>query len=215
MATSSYMIGRTKWSRPQGLLFSNDPGTLSNGIFVPQGATEGADFIILSDHNRGEINMAQQRIENRLRTINGTMRSYHTADKLNLSVSWSNLPSRTFSEDVTFNSSGKAIVGSVEQQFSSNGLPSPYTPATTATEYTADGGAGGVELLDWYESHPGPFYVYLSYDKYTNFNEDKYQHLNQYSQVLHMYFSSFDYNIVKRGGTNHDLWNVSLTLEEV
>lgn len=195
MATSNYIQGRTRWARPQGLLFSNDPGTLNNGIFVPQGSGEGIDFIICSDHNRGEIALSQQRIENRLRTINGTMRSYHTADKLNLSVSWSNLPSRSYSASVQFDESGKY--------------------AGDATEYTADGGAGGVELLDWYESHPGPFYVYLSYDKYSAFNSDKYNHLDQYSQVLHMYFSSFDYNIQKRGATNHDLWNLSLTLEEV
>ena len=195
MATSNYIQGRIRWARPQGLLFSNDAGTLSNGIFVPQGTQEGSDFIICTDHNRGEISMSQQRIENRLRTVNGTMRSYHTADKINLSVSWSNLPSRSYSSDAQFNDSGKYV--------------------GTGTEYTADGGAGGVEMLEWYENHPGPFYVFLSYDKYTNFDTDRYRHLGQYSQVLHMYFSSFDYNIQKRGATNHDLWNVTMTLEEV
>lgn len=195
MATSNYIQGRIRWSRPQGLLLSNDAGTLSNGMFVPMGSVEGQDFIICSDHNRGEISMSQQRIENRLRTINGTMRSYHTADKINLSVTWTNLPSRSYSSASTFDDAGK---------YSGSGI-----------EYTADGGAGGVQLLEWYEDHPTPFYVYLAYDKYTAFNNDPYSHLNQYSQVLHMYFSSFDYNIVKRGATNHDLWNVTMTLEEV
>lgn len=215
MATSQYMLGRVKWARPQALLFSNDPGTLSNGIFVPQGTTEGSDFIILSDHNRSEISMSQQRIENRLRTINGTMRSYHTADKINLSTSWNMLPSRSYSNDVTYGGSGQPVYGNEDQVYTENGLPSPYSAVTNTTEYTADGGAGGVELLEWYENHPGPFYVYLAYDKYTNFNTNKYQHLNQYSQVLHMYFSSFDYNVAKRGATNFDMWNVNLSLEEV
>lgn len=215
MATSSYMLGRVKWSRPQGLLLSDDPGTLSNGIFVPSGADEGTDFIICSDHNRGEINLSQQRIENRIRTINGTMRSYHTADKTNLSVSWNMLPSRSYSNEITFDSNGNPVFNNEAQQYTENGLPSPYSTNTTTTEYTADGGAGGVELLEWYENHTGPFYVYLSYDKYTNFNNDKFNHLNQYSQVLHMYFSSFEYNVVKRGATNFDLWNVSMSLEEV
>lgn len=214
MATSTYIQGRVKWSRPQALLFSNNSGTLSNGIFVPQG-DEFSDFIILSDHNRGDINMSQQRIENRLRTINATMRSYHTADKINLSVSWNMLPSRSFSNGVTFDENGKPIYNSEPQEYQQNGLANPFSAGTTTTEYTADGGAGGVELLEWYEDHPGPFYVFLSYDKYTNFNDNPFNHLNQYSQVLHMYFSSFDYNIVKRGSTNFDLWNVNMTLEEV
>ena len=145
------------------------------------------------------------------------MRSYHTADKLNLSVSWANLPSRSRSNAVSFDTTtGKAYYDSIEQVYSENGLPSPYAASTVVTtEYTADGGAGGVELLEWYENHVGPFYVYLSYDKYTNFNSLPYSHLGQYSQVIHMYFSSFDYSIVKRGATNFDLWNVSMTLEEV
>lgn len=212
MVSSNYMLGRVKWARPQALLFSNDAGTLDNGIFVPQGSVEGQDFIILSDHGRGEINLTQNRIENRLRTINATMRSYHTADKLNLSCSWSNIPSRSFSNAVTFDSDGKPVYDLVDQEYYENGLPKS---GTVTTEYTVDGGAGGVEMIEWYENHPGPFYVYLSYDKYTNFNTDKYNHLNQYSQVLHMYFASFDYNVIKRGATNYDMWNISLTLEEV
>lgn len=195
MATKNYMLGRVKWQRPQGLLFSNDAGTLDDGIFVPQGTVEGQDFIILTDHNRSEISLTNNRLENRLRTINGTMRSYHTADKLNLSVSWNMVPSRSYASDPAYDPNGV------------------YTGASE--EYTADGGAGGVEMLEWYENHSGPFYVYLAYDKYTNFDTNKYEHLNQYSQVLHMYFASFDYSISKRGSTNHDLWNVTMSLEEV
>ena len=84
-----------------------------------------------------------------------------------------------------------------------------------------DGGAGGVELLDWYETHQGPFWMYLAYDKYTNFNpteEDQnaaFKHLFQYNQIVQVYFSDFNYSVVKRGATNHDLWNISVTLEEV
>jgi len=178
------------------MLWSDNPGTLSNGLYVPLGE-EFEDFLVLSDHNRDPISVSAQRIENRQRMINGTMRSYHTADKANLSVSWSRLPSRAFSEEVQFDENGKPIVPS------------------GATEYTADAGAGGVELLDWYNSHPGPFYVFLSYDKYSQFITDPYDHLDQYSQILHMYFSSFEYTIEKRGSNNYDMWNISLSLEEV
>ena len=92
---------------------------------------------------------------------------------------------------------------------------------TGTNEYTSDGGAGGVELLDWYEGHPEPFWMYLSYDKYSNFKTDEeitdasFGHLAQYNQIIQVYFSNFNYSVVKRGGNNLDLWNISVSLEEV
>ena len=211
MATSGYITGRKRYQRPQGILWSNNAGTLSNGLYVPTGYEIGADigaetnaslidqFLVLSDHNRSEINFSPKRLEQRQRTINGRMRSYHVADKLDISWSWDNLPSRSHDESPEFNSSGvSALKG-------------------TQSEYTADGGAGGVDILDWYETHTGPFWMFLAYDKYTNFEstEDPYAHLAQYNQVIQVYISDFKYSVVKRGATNHDLWNISVTLEEV
>lgn len=167
----------------------------SLSLAVPNG-TEYTNFIILSDHNRSEIDFAQDRIENRQRMINGGMRSYFVADKLKISWSWSNLPSRSFNKDPMFNlSSGSAMAVNLE-------------------DYTYDGGAGGVELLDWYEKHTGAFWMLLAYDKYNEFDEDKYDYLQQYNQLIQVYFSSFDYTVVKRGGTNHDLWDINVSLEE-
>jgi hypothetical protein len=59
--------------------------------------------------------------------------------------------------------------------------------------------------------------MYLAYDKYSNFGNDDeaFGHLSQYNQVVQVYFADFSYNVVKRGGSNFDLWNVSLSLEEV
>jgi hypothetical protein len=213
VATSAYLTGRRRYQRPQALLWSENAGTLSNGVYVPTGyevgvdAPEGADealldqFLILSDHNRGELQFKQNRIEQRQRTINGRMRSYHIADKLSMSLSWNLLPSRGFFLPADFN----PTTGT-----------SPYKNVT-GQEYTADGGAGGVELLDWYENHKGPFWMFLSYDKYNNFGKDSaaYGHLAQYNQIMQVYFSDFNYTVVKRGGANHDLWNISVTLEEV
>ena len=96
MATSSYLTGRKRYQRPQGVLWSNNPGTLTGGLYVPNGYEVGADteetdptllnqFIILSDHNRSELSFTPQRIEQRQRTINGRMRSYHIADKMQIS----------------------------------------------------------------------------------------------------------------------------------
>lgn len=211
MATSGYITGRKRYQRPQGVLWSNNPGTLSNGLYVPTGYEVGADigaetnpslidqFVILSDHNRSEMRFSPKRIEQRQRTINGRMRSYHIADKLEISWSWENLPSRSYSESPEFADNGlSALKGS-------------------QSEYTSDGGAGGVDILDWYETHKGPFWMFLAYDKYTNFDntEDPYAHLHQYNQVIQVYISDFSYTVVKRGATNHDLWNISVTLEEV
>jgi len=211
MATSAYLTGRRRYTRPQGILWANNAGTLSNGLYVPNGIEVGAStaetdpdlldqFIILSDHNRGDMQFNTQRIEQRQRTINGRMRSYHIADKLTMSVSWNMLPSRGYSGLPNFNES------------------TGVSPSEgSKTEYTADGGAGGVELLDWYETHQGPFFMYLAYDKYTNLEGQAYEYtgLNRYNQIIQVYFADFNYSVVKRGATNHDLWNISVTLEEV
>ena len=211
MATAAYLTGRRRYQRPQALLWSENPGTLVDGVYLPdgyevQGNFAGStdpdlinQFLILSDHNRGELNFTPTRIEQRQRTINGRMRSYHIADKLTMSVSWNNLPSRSYYQDAGFLSTGL----SPEKK--------------TTSEFTADGGAGGVELLDWYENHTGPFWMFLAYDKYSNFGKTDadYAHLAQYNQIIQVYIADFNYSVVKRGGSNHDLWNISVTLEEV
>jgi hypothetical protein len=209
---AAYMSGRRKYQRPQAMLWSENSGTLVNGVYVPNGyeigSTTGSEtdestfnqFLILSDDNRAAIDFKQNRIEKRERMINGRMRSYHIADKLTISTSWNMLPSRSFALAPEFNpSNGK-----------------PLVKEKNSLEYTSDGGAGGVELLDWYENHQGSFWVYLAYDKYLNFGKDDadYEHLGQYNQLIEMFFSDFSYSVQKRGGSNHDFWNVSVTLEE-
>jgi hypothetical protein len=230
MTTYAYMSGRQKWKRPQAMLWSDNPGTLVyidpldtalGSVYVPSGIESYAQFIgltpeqtadqflILSDHNRSEINITNQRIEKKQRMINGTMRSFHIADKLNISTSWSMLPSRQSSVRANFNTT------SGNTAFPVNDIG-----------YTADMGAGGAEMLKWYEDHKGPFWVFLSYDKYTNFGvgSPAHNHLNEYNQIVQMYISNFDYSVVKRGGPSsipnnsnfgYDMWNINVTLEEV
>jgi hypothetical protein len=151
-------------------------------------------FLVLSDHGRAPIDFAPNRIEQRQRMINGRMRSYHIADKLTINTSWSMLPSR------------------------SHGFKPEYgeEAETDAPEFTVDGGAGAEEIISWYENHTGPFWVFLSYDKRSNFGNDNnsYGHLNQYSQIIQMYISDINYSVQKRGDT-HDMWNISVSLEEV
>lgn len=217
MATANYLTNRKRYGRPQAVLWSNNAGTLDNGLYVPTGyemnavVPEGTDsslidqFLILSDHNRKEISFNTQRIEQRQRTINGRMRSYHIADKKTISFGWDMLPSRSYN---------------LNPKFDADGNKYDYTQdLLTQYEYTADGGAGGVDILDWYNSHPGPFWMYLAYDKYTNFTKTsgsaEYGHMGQYNEIIQVYFSDFNYTVVKRGQTTSDLWNISVTLEEV
>lgn len=205
MATSTYVTGRKKYERPQAMLWSDNSGKLENGLYIPNGleinANPGSEvdpqnidqFLILSDDNRSQIDFGNIRIEKRERMINGRMRSYHVADKLSISFSYTNLPSRGFYLNPDFDSEGKSNI----------------------PNHTTDGGAGGVELLDWYENHQGSFWCYLAYDKYSVFGKDDaaYGHLPQYNQLIEVFFTDFSYTVNNRG-PNLDLWNISIGLEE-
>lgn len=211
MTTVNYMLGRQKYARPQGMLFANNSGRPDQDVIVPDG-TEFEDFIILSDDNREPISFSIDRIENRQRTVNGRMRSFHVADKLEISTSWSRLPSRSYASLPNFNNLGES------QLDSGTGIRVPGDQGYSTIPkkfFTTDGGAGGAELLDWYNNNKGSFWVYLAYDNYKNFSEDGLNRLNHYSEVVEVFFSDFSYSVEKRGASNHDLWDVSLSLEEV
>lgn len=54
----------------------------------------------ITDHNRSELGISVERIEERHRMANGTMRRYVIADKRSFSVSWKELPqSKAFTVD--------------------------------------------------------------------------------------------------------------------
>jgi len=197
MTTANYLSGRKKYTRPQGMLFADNPGTVDDGFHIPAG-DEFTNFIILSDDNRDAIDIKINRIEEKQRTINGRMRSYHIADKVNISTSWKTLTSRTASDSLIIDQESGAT----------------FVPAN-ATSYTSDFGAGGVDLLNWYENNKGSFWVYLAYDKFSNFETDKYNKMNRYNEVVEVMFDDFSYNVVSRGATTHDFWDISLSLEEI
>jgi hypothetical protein len=227
ITNKAYLLGRSKYARPQAVLFANNSGTIVDGYYVPNGLEFGAktpsnatpedlnEFMILSDDNRSELSFQSQRIENRQRTINGRMRSYFISDKLQIGLSWNNLPSRSFATNPDF-AAEAGVTGEI------NGSTVPVSQGKSVYsgnnlfEYTTDGGAGGAELLNWYNTHTGSFWVYLAYDNYPQFGneESSYQNLNKYNEIIEVFFSDFNYSVVKRGGTNFDLWNITLSLEE-
>jgi len=208
--TVTYMNGRKKYARPQAMIWSeNDRLASVTSEIIPEGSEVGAatldsagEFLILSDHNRSPISITAKRLEGRDRMINGNMRSFHIADKIQIAVSWEMLPSRRYSEDPNFNTSGANQI-------------TDFDPVIN--QFVVDGGAGGSDLLDWYENHTGSFFVFLSYDKPGSFDpeDSPYEHLDEYSEVVEVFVSDFSYEIVRRGATNYDFWNVSVTLEQV
>ena len=203
----TYMQSRKKYNRPSGMLWSENSGTLINGLYIPYGLEVGADatdepdanlvdqFLMLTDDNRTPLDFSDERIEKRERMINGRMRSYHTADKMKLSTSWSMIPSRSHADVPAFD---------------------PATGLSPIKSYTTDGGAGGADMLEWYNSHKGSFWVFLTYDNKGAFKTtaEPYDRLAQYNQVVEMFISDFSYSVEKRG-TKFDFWNVSISLEEV
>lgn len=203
----TYMLGRQKYYRPSGMLWSENTGTLQNGVYVPNGYEIGADpegiedpsladqFLLITDDNRQPIQFKNERIEKRERMINGRMRSYHISDKLTLSTSWTLIPSRSHDDVPTFDT---------------------ISGLSPKKSYTTDGGAGGADMLEWYDAHKGSFWVFLAYDRKGIFKgtEAPYDHLRQYNQLIEMFITDFSYSVEKRG-TKFDYWNVSVTLEEV
>lgn len=58
----------------------------------PKNAIMEWDGNKITDHNRSELSVDIERIENVKRMANGTLRKYVVADKRKFSVSWDNLP---------------------------------------------------------------------------------------------------------------------------
>lgn len=239
-------VGRKKYSRPQAMIWADNPGTIVDGFHVPNGYEVGADlsgleggvnpedlnqFIVLSDDNREPIKFKNTRIETKERMVNGRMRSYYIGDKLNVSTSWKNLCSRAYSRPPLFdietgkptNAAFTVDDGNAETDDENNRLNGIRVPSISGydlyekMQHTSDGGAGGSDMLDWYRNHSGSFWLYLAYDNFHNFGTDEaaYQNIGKYSEVIEVFFADFTYDVVKRGATNHDYWDISVDLEEV
>ena len=70
----TYMQSRKRYNRPSGMLWSENSGTLLNGLYIPQGyevgaATDGVDpeltdqFLMLTDDNRSPLDFSDDRME--------------------------------------------------------------------------------------------------------------------------------------------------------
>ena len=187
MVATGYLQGRKKWDRPQAIIFSNVRFRIVEGGYIPpEDANEGTDFMILTDHNRGDLQMNPNRIESRSRMIDGTSRSHHVVDKATLNTSWSQLPGVVATEKLIFDPiTGEQVSG--------------------GASYVADDSSSAEDMIDWYDTHTGPFWVYLSYEK----NGTQMQYIDQKL----MYFESFSKTLSKRG--LYDIWKIEISLSEV
>lgn len=117
----------------------------------------------VTDHNRSPISITKDRIENKQRMVDGTLRKFTVATKRVIKVSWTELPN--------------------------------------SDSITVDGFWGANSLRNFYDSHPGDFYVTINYGDSTN-------------DYLRVMFTDFDMKLSKRG-IYTDFYDVSLGLEEV
>jgi hypothetical protein len=210
MATDQEQIDyfRTRWeySRPNLITLSNNPGkyhySTNYKVWLPEGV-EGIDYIFLSDHNRSSADFGVQRIGDQRRMINGDMRSYFIADKMTLPLSWDNIPSRSYSNH--------------------GGFAWWVTNKNRCAKFTVDGGAGGAEMLDWWQKHRGSMWAFINIDNNVDPSIQEIEFINGYSRVYEVICSDFSYDVVGRSGGykvgsdiySLDLWDVSMTLEEV
>ena len=194
---------RFKYARPQmiclaenqGRYFVNntDPTNVAR-LWLPEGK-EYEEYLILSDHNRQSVPISIERLGSNRRMINGHMRTYHTADKMGIDLSWEDLPSRAY-----------PVLGSYGNY-----------------SFTVDGGAGGLQMKDWYLKHRGSMYVFMSYDNIPISAVHGTVAFNGYGRVYEMVITEFSYEVNKRGKPHVlgsdiyaiDHWNVSMSLEEV
>jgi hypothetical protein len=65
---------------------------LQSGIHI---SLNGSTWYKLTDHNRGEISVTPELIQNESRMANGTLKKYVIAQKDRISTSWSYVPSKT------------------------------------------------------------------------------------------------------------------------
>jgi hypothetical protein len=92
---------------------STNTGTTSTAVATNKSKWDlGTNYLYVSDNNRSELAVSFERIEYKQRMINGTMRSYHVADKKNFSTSWEKLPSRK--TQVTEYSASSSFAGGQE-----------------------------------------------------------------------------------------------------
>ena len=174
------------WIRPSMIIFAEtEPSSASNGLYW----NLGTNYLYLSDDNRDAVSVNYERIEFKDRMINGTMRSYHIADKRKFSTSWNDFPSRKY-----------AATNSVLKGLDPN--------------ITSDGFGAGQDILNWYNNHKKDFWMVMVYDAPIQaVSSATISPLQGWAEKVHVFFDDFNFSVKKRG-PHHDLWDVDISLVE-
>lgn len=156
----------------------------TNSIMFWQDA--GGTFRKITDHNRSALSESPERIENKQRMADGTLRRYSVAKKRTWSCDWSLLPST--------NSKG---VGSLT---------------------TADGGWAGEDIENFYNITDGAFRMILRRGSANGKTpptptDAQLPYRDSDFYIVKVMISDFSKSVAKRGLV--DLWDMSITLEEV
>lgn len=138
----------------------------------------GGNLLKVTDHNRSALSEEIERIENKRRMADGTLRRYSVAKKRTWSCSWDMLPS---------------------------------TNNVTGGLKTADGGLAGEDIERIHDTVNAPFKMVLRRGSAKGQIVPAASNDNFY--IVNVMISDFSKEVVKRGRV--DLWNVSITLEEV
>jgi hypothetical protein len=97
-------------------------------VYLPKGSIMKWNGNSITEHNRSELNIKVNRIENSQRMFNGTMRKYVTADKKEFSCSWAMVPDST--------------AGTVDKQWGGSAIEAFYNTTPGAFTLTITDGAG-------------------------------------------------------------------------
>lgn len=139
----------------------------------------------VTDHGRKPLSMRNERIGTDKRMADGTLRRQYVADKRSWDISWENLPSTN------------TVVGGYS---------------------TVDGGWSGEQIETYYRGTPGHFRMILRRGSAINTAapnpaESALPYEDDDFYIVNVMFTEFSKTVRKRGGV--DLWDISITLEEV
>lgn len=147
--------------------------------------TSNGVFSKLSDHNRSPLSEDVERIENKKRMAHGTLRRYSVVKKRTYSCSWDLLPSTN------------SVDGGLK---------------------TADGGMAGEDLEFLHDHNDKPIKMVLRRGSargvsVPSVSNSSLPFSDENFYIVYVMISEFSKETVKRGKV--DLWNVSITFEEV
>lgn len=139
----------------------------------------------ITDHGRTSFNQRTEMIGTDKRMHDGTLRRHHVGVKRSWDVSWENIPSTN------------SVVGGFK---------------------TADGGWSGEQIETFYRGNQGKFRMVLrrgsaSGKSVPNPSESALPYEDNDFYIVNVMFTDFSKEVKKRGKV--DIWNISLTLEEV